>query len=316
MKNMERIKTPVVLVVFNRPDATVKILKEIAKVEPQKLLVIADGPRKDNPADEENCRKVREIVKNSVGWECEVLTNYSNENLGCKMRIASGLDWAFSLVEEAIILEDDCIPENTFFKFCEELLEKYRNDERVAIISGSNLFISSEKNPYSYFFSNFPQAWGWATWRRFWNGYDVNIKKWNELRDSNWLENVLNGKGVCYDYWKNVFDLTYQNKTGTWDYQLVFAAWVKSALAVIPSVNQVSNIGFGQNGGTHIKNWHKFSQLKTEAMRFPLSHPLSVSEYKKADRFIEKYVFTYFRPFLIKAFLYLCLKLKRWIVKK
>jgi hypothetical protein len=316
MKNMEGIKTPVALLVFNRPDATTKILKKIAEAKPQKLLVIADGPRKNNAYDAENCRKVREIIKKSVNWPCDVLTNYSDRNLGCKIRVVTGLDWVFNLVEEAIILEDDCIPHSTFFRFCEELLEKYRNNEKVAIISGSKLFISRNKNQHSYYFSNFPQAWGWATWKRFWKNYDVDIKKWLELKDTNWLKNILNSHGSDYKYWENVFDLTYKGQTGTWDYQLVFTAWIQNQLAVMPKVNLVSNIGFGLNKGTHFKNWHKFAELKTEAMQFPLLHPNIIVADKKADRFVKRYNLTYFRPFFIKVFLYICLKLKRWIVKK
>jgi len=311
-----QIKTPVVLIVFNRPDATAKVLEKIAEAKPPKLLVISDGPRPDNPLDEENCRQVRKIIE-KVAWPCEVLTNYSDINLGCKMRVVTGLDWAFSIVEEAIILEDDCIPHFTFFRFCEELLGKYRNDERVAIINGTNLFLSREKNFYSYYFSIFPSAWGWATWRRVWANYDIDVKKWPALKNSNWLENILNDRGVLYDYWKNVFDLSYQHKTNTWDYQLIFSVWVQRALAVIPSVNLISNIGYGRNSGTHHfsiwHKWHKFSELKLKSMEFPLSHPPAIFENKKAERFLAKYAFSFFRPFLLKVFLYIGLRLKRCI---
>jgi hypothetical protein len=309
------MKTPVILIIFNRPNATAKVFAEIAKARPKKLLVISDGPRIDHPRDKEKCQQARRIIE-KVDWPCEVLTNYSDKNLGCKMRVATGLDWAFEIVQEAIILEDDCIPHPTFFRFCEELLERYRNNEKVALICGSNLFFSKEKNPYSYYFSVFPQAWGWATWRRFWVDYDVNIKKWPGLRDSNWLENILGDRGVFHNYWKNVFDRTYQQKTGTWDYQLVFTAWIKKAFAIIPSKNLVSNIGFGQNSGTHIKSYHKFSDIKASAMQFPLLHPSDIFQDKKADKFVALFSFTYFRPFIVKVFLYFWLKLKRWIVKK
>jgi len=308
------MKTPVALIVFNRPDATARVIKEIAKVKPAKLLVVADGPRSNNSTDIKNCHKVRKIIKKFVDWPCEVLTNYSDNNLGCKIRVATGLDWVFSKVEEAIILEDDCIPQTTFFRFCEELLDEYRDNDRVSIISGSNLFISRKKSPDSYYFSVFPQAWGWATWKRFWVNYDVGIKQWPVLKNSNWLETILKDNDIVNEYWTKVFDLTYQNKTGTWDYQLVFASWIKNQLAVIPSVNMVSNIGFGQNSGTHFTKWHKwqkFADLKSRPIQFPLSHPVDISENKKADKFIKKYSFTYFRPFPVKVLLYIGLWLKR-----
>lgn len=312
MKDMEKNKTPVVLTVFNRPDATARVFERIAQARPPKLLIVADGPRESNLSDIEKCRKVREIVK-KVDWPCEVFRNYSDKNLGAKMRIVTGLDWAFSIVEEAIILQDDNLPHPTFFRFCEELLKKYRNNERVAAINGHNLLVGRNKNSYSYYFSLFLQVEGWATWKRFWVNYDVGIKKWPELRDTDWLEKVLGERGIVYDYWKNVFDLMYKEKIQTWDYQLVFAAWIQNSFAAIPRINLVSNIGFGLNKGNNIGRWHKYAGMKTGSMQFPLHHPPVVTEDKKIDKSIAKYAYTFFRPFLIKVFLYFCVKIKRFI---
>lgn len=140
------LKTPVVFIIFNRSDTTEKVFAEIAKVRPRKLLVIADGPRPDHPSDIERCKAARAVIER-VDWDCEVLTNYSEANLGCKACVSSGLDWAFQNVEEVIILEDDYLPHPTFFRFCEESLERYRDDERIALISGTNLKIVQKKNP-------------------------------------------------------------------------------------------------------------------------------------------------------------------------
>lgn len=313
MKNAGKIKTPIVLIIFNRPDATEKVFNEIAKVQPPKLLVVADGPREGNLDDLEKCKKTREIIK-KVDWPCEVLTNYSDVNLGCKMRPVTGLNWAFGLIDEAIILEDDCVPDTTFFRFCEELLEKYRNDKRVAIISGTNLFVGKIKNPYSYYYSIFPQTWGWATWKRSWENYDIGVKKWADLKNTDWLEKKLGAKSILYNYWKNVFDDCYQQKLNAWDYQITFSAWVDGSLAVIPKINLVSNIGFGKNKGTNIIKRHKYAALKTSQMQFPLVSPEQILENKKIDKSIGKYTFTYYRPFLIKAFLYFWLKIKRFFL--
>ena len=245
--------------------------------------------------------------------DCEVLKNYADSNLGPKRRFSSGLDWVFNQVEEAIILEDDCLPHPSFFRFCEELLERYRHDERVAVIYGTNFL--HRWGPYSYFFSRYPQGWGYATWRRFWKHYDVEIKKWPKLRENDWLEEILGGKGPIYHYWKKVFDATYQGITNTWDYQVVFAVWIQKALAVIPCVNLISNIGWSNDPSLR-KRHHKFAKMKTKAIKFPLMHPSRVFPDEIADKFVEKYLFTPFRPLPVRILLYLSLKARRWLVER
>ena len=279
------------------------------------MLVIADGPRPDHPSDIEGCKTARAVIER-VDWDCEVLTNYSEANLWCKARVSSGLDWAFQNVEEAIILEDDCLPHPTFFRFCEELLERYRDDERIALISGTNLQIVQKKNPYGYYFSHYPMVWGWATWRRFWKHYDVNIKRWPEPRNSGLIESILGNKEVVYHYWRKVFDAMYKGKIDTWDYQVVFTTWLQRALAIIPRVNLVSNIGFG-GAATHTKRkWHKFANLKRFEMAFPLYRPREVSRNVAADGFVERYSLTPFRPLPMKIFLYASYKVKRWFLER
>jgi hypothetical protein len=146
--------------------------------------VIADGP--GSGEDLVKCEAARKII-NQVSWDCEVLTNYSDVNLGCKKRISSGLDWVFKQCDEAIILEDDTLPHSTFFRFCSELLERYRDDQRVMMICGQNLQFGRKVNPYSYYFSRCPHIWGWATWRRAWNHFDLKMKSWPALRNTSWL---------------------------------------------------------------------------------------------------------------------------------
>lgn len=157
-----QLKTPVAFLIFNRPDTTRRVFAEIAKARPPKLLVVADGPRADHPDDVEKCAAVRAII-DGIDWDCKVLTNYSDINLGCKRRVSSGLDWVFDTVEEAIILEDDCLPHPAFFRFCEEMLNKYRDDKRIAMISGDNFQFGRKRTEYSYYFSRYPHIWGWAS---------------------------------------------------------------------------------------------------------------------------------------------------------
>ena len=284
-----QLKTPVAFIIFNRPNTTKRVFAEIAKARPPKLLVIADGPRVDHPDDAEKCAAVRTII-DGVDWDCEVLENYSDVNLGCKRRVSSGLDWVFDTVEEAIILEDDCLPHPSFFRFCEELLEKYRDDKRVAMISGNNFQFGRKRTEYSYYFSRYSHIWGWASWRRAWHNYDVDMKIWPEIRDGGWLEDLFGAKKSVW-YWKNRFENAYQGKIDTWDYQWTFACWIQNALTVLPNVNLVSNIGFGYES-VHTKVKDKFAEMEIEPMSVPILHPNYILRDSKADFFVENNMFS------------------------
>lgn len=277
--------TPVAFLIFNRPDTTERAFAEIAKARPPKLLVVADGPRQHHPDDVAACRATRAIIER-VDWDCEVVTNYSDENLGCKRRVSSGLSWVFDSVGEAIVLEDDCLPEQTFFRFCEELLDKYREDERVTMISGDNFQFGRKRTPYSYYFTRWIHVWGWASWRRVWSHYDVDIKTWPDVRDTNWLAEVLEDP-ASVDYWREIFDLVYASRIDTWDYQLAFASWMQNGLSVVPEINLISNIGFGQ-AATHTgasNTVNKLAELPRHSIAFPLQHPTAVGRNGVADRF-------------------------------
>ncbi|RQH49055.1 methyltransferase domain-containing protein [Okeania hirsuta] len=283
-----KLTTPVVLIIFNRPDTTAKVFEAIRKVKPLQLFVIADAPRLDRYGEVERCMAARKII-DQVDWNCEVLTNYSEKNLGCRERIYNGLNWVFSLVESAIILEDDCVPHLTFFRFCEELLERYRNDERIMAISGDNFQFGNNPIESSYYFSRYPHCWGWATWRRAWKNYDNQMQLWSKLRGSKWLENILqNSRAV--QYWSEIFQKNYQG-FNSWAYAWTFACWNYHGLTILPKVNLVSNIGFGQ-GATHTSSINKFANMSVEEMIFPLTHPPSIIRNIPADNFTEKTMFS------------------------
>lgn len=276
------MNTPVALLIFNRPELTARIFAEIGKARPPKLLVIADGPRADQPGEAEKCLAARAVVENP-DWDCELLKNYSEVNLGCGRRPASGISWVFQNVEEAIILEDDCLPDSSFFRFCDELLEHYRDDKRVMTISGNNFQYRTRRTPESYYFSRYPHTWGWATWRRAWELYDFEVKAWTQLRETNWLSDVL-GDRESVAYWRGVFD-SLNDTSDVWDYQWIFSCWVQDAMAILPSVNLISNIGWGEDA-THTKTLDNPSaNLPVEAMSFPLSHPRYLAVNREADKF-------------------------------
>lgn len=284
-----QLRTPVVLIIFNRTDTTQRVFDAIREVKPLKLLVISDAPRINREGEAEQCEATRAII-NQVDWECEVLTNHSNINLGPRKRISSGLDWVFEQVEEAIVLEHDCLPGATFFRYCEELLEKYRDDERIMIISGNNLQFGRKRNQHSYYFSRYIHIWGWATWRRAWEKYDVSIPKWNELKDSSWLSDLLDNQQAVM-YWSGIFDAIISGYD-TWDYSLVFSLWINEGLSISPQVNLVSNIGFGENA-ENCKNISSIlANMLVEELEFPLQHPAVISRHEEADDFTENHFFS------------------------
>lgn len=281
------LSTPIAFFIFNRPHLTQKVFEVIRDAKPATLLVIADGSRSDRIGEAELCAETRAIIK-QVDWHCEVLTNFSETNLGCKRRVSSGLDWVFETVEEAIILEDDCLPHATFFPFCEELLERYRHDERIMMISADNFQLGQKRTGYSYYFSRYINIWGWATWRRAWKRYDLEMRLWEEVRDGNWLIDILSNPHTV-SYWQERFQTVFDHSIDTWDYQWVFACWIQGGRSVVPNVNLVSNIGFGANATHTHTATSKASCLPIESIAFPLKHPPFLIEDTLADRFIQKY---------------------------
>lgn len=280
-----QLRTPVAFIIFNRPDTTERVFAEIAKAKPPKLLVVADGPRANRPDEAEKCAVTRDIIKR-VDWDCEVLTNFSDVNFGCKKRVSSGIDWVFEQVPEAIILEDDCLPHPTFFRFCEELLERYRDDTRVMAISGDNFQCGQKRGDNSYYFSRYNHVWGWASWRRAWQHYDVNMQEWPVIRDGKWLAGVLDDERQQH-YWTNIFEQVHGGLIDTWDYQWTFACWVQNGLTVLPQTNLISNIGFGKDA-THTQAMSIFAELPVEEMGFPLVHPHCMLRDTVADAFTNK----------------------------
>jgi hypothetical protein len=282
------LRTPVALIVFNRPDTTRRVLAEIAKAKPPQLLLIADGPRADHPEDEEKCAATRAVLE-AIDWDCEVLRNYAEVNLGCGRRPATGFEWVFQNVDEAILLEDDCVPHPTFFRFCDELLERYRDEKRVMMISGNNFQGGRKRTPHSYYFSRYTHTWGWATWRRAWCHFDLEFKLWPQLRETGWLREVL-GDERAAAFWRNAFD-DLDNTSDVWDYQWAFACWVQNGLAILPKSNLVTNIGWSADA-THTRDPRNPSaNLPVVPMEFPLSHPGYMAPEAAADRFTFEHIF-------------------------
>lgn len=279
------LRTPVALLVFNRPENIRRIVAQVLKARPPRVLVFGDAPRPDHPEDTELVGLTRKVISDAP-WECEVLTNYAEENLGTKYRPATGLDWVFDNVEQAIFFEDDCMPHPSFFRFCDELLEKYRANERVMMISGGNFSGRRKLSPDSYVFCNFAAIWGWATWRRAWRHYDVNLEKWKHFRDTDFLKNALDDDVAEIELWRFFFDRVVSGESRTWDHQWQFACWLQNGLSIMPCVNLVRNIGFGPDAQHYVEVDPRMANLPTREMKFPLRHPHVVERNQAADESI------------------------------
>lgn len=275
-------QTPVAIFIFNRPHCTEQLIKALATVRPCKLFVVADGPR--NTSDTVSCEQTRDII-DQIDWPCTILKRYSKENIGCRESIPNGLNWVFDQVETCIILEDDCIPQPSFFPFCEELLSLYKNDERIMTIGGHRSDGPNECEKESYYFSKYPSVWGWATWKKKWAKFDLNMDQWNALKDSNWLSTILpNVKAI--EYWKRIFDKM-KNGMNTWDYALAYSCWLHHGLSIRSKVNMISNVGFGEDA-THTRQPElKGVYANPIDIKFPLIHPNLIRIDEAADDRIE-----------------------------
>jgi hypothetical protein len=273
---------PILLLIFNRPETTRRIISELRKIKPSILYVAADGPRKNNPGDKTLCRETREVIS-EIDWVCEVKVLYRNHNLGCGKAVSEGVTWFFSHEKEGIILEDDCLPSRSFFLFCSTLLDKYREETKVMHISGLNWQKGKWWGKGSYYFSVYPGIWGWATWRDRWKKYcyyidDVDIEKFVSNGE---LERITANKKE-QEYHLNSFKESLV--VDTWDYQWKFTVFKNKGICIFPNLNLVSNIGFGLNA-THTKNiYSKDANRKKYEMIFPLSHPKELKVHKKADK--------------------------------
>lgn len=282
-------RTPVVLFIYNRPETTAEVMRAIRAARPPALYVVADGARPSHPGDDARYQAARQIAL-QVDWECRVETNFAEANMGLKRRVESGLDWVFEQVSEAVILEDDCVPDPTFFQFCDELLELYRDDERVMTISGSDFKFGMSNDPYSYTFSRYPLIWGWATWRRAWIKNDPHMTTLPEAIRSGRLEAMLGDRHAA-QYWAYVLNDNLQTSS-SWDYAWLWSIWEHNGLCIHPNTNLVENIGFGADA-THT---HDAKSLLANMLCVPLEaslrHPPCVERNADADVLVDDIAFS------------------------
>ena len=275
------LNTAVLFLVFNRLDTTKQVFEAIRQAKPPRLYIAADGARELKVGEAEKVKAVRDYVMSNIDWECEVKTLFREQNLGCKYAVSGAIDWFFENEEMGIILEDDCLPSQSFFWFCEELLEKYKDDMRVWNIGGYKPpdIIGDE---FSYTFSIFPQIWGWATWRSRWKYYDVNISVYRENK------NIV----LEYEYFKknhqNIsrmksLDNIIAGKVDTWDSQWNFTLRSNHALSIKPNKNLIQNIGFGADATHTFGKNREIEDNFAREVEFPLKHPYFMMVHKQSD---------------------------------
>ncbi|EOR93979.1 HlpA protein [Arcticibacter svalbardensis MN12-7] len=240
--------SPVLFLIFNRPDTTQKVFEQICEAKPARLYIAADGPRRDREGEDLLCREARKIIEN-INWPCEIKTLFREQNMGAKDAVSDAIRWFFDSEEEGIILEDDCLPNNSFFYFCDTLLEKYRYDARIGSIGGCNLQHGRVWGDASYYFSKQVHIWGWASWRRVWKDYDKELVNYNDKQAIERIPSVFNDPFITKEL-LYIFHEIKEGKGNYWDYQFAFTSYFNSFLCIVPNINLITNIGFGE-GATH-----------------------------------------------------------------
>lgn len=278
---------PVLLTAFKRPKETNLVFEQIRKMRPRILFVAMDGARNGNAGETELVQEVRELILGKIDWPVDLKTNFAQTNMGLRKRMSSAISWAFEEVDGLIILEDDCIPELDFFKFCTELLDFYATEPRVGAITGDNFQAKGFNCPTSYYFSRFPHCWGWATWRRAWQFYDDAMSDWPRKRETRWLFDLFTDPLESI-YWQNFFEDVFAEKIDSWAYRWTYSLWKNGLLTATPQKNLVSNIGVGSSATNTSKQIDHLHFVQTNSIDFPLVHPLELTREIIADDFVQR----------------------------
>lgn len=294
----EQLTTPILLIFFNRPETFIKVFEMVRKVKPKKLYLAQDGPREGNYIDRDRVEQCRKIAEN-IDWDCQVYKNYSEKNMGCGMRPQSAISWVFKQEEKAIILEDDCIPSRSFFIYCEELLNRYKDDERICLISGLNHFEKWDtlhQSNADYFFCKTGAIWGWATWARAWKYYSYDLMEYS-MQDIDIISKQIGNKNVAIKrkaIWKDTIKKLSNNENiSYWDHQWGLVRYSQSQYTIVPKKNLITNIGVGEYS-THakaclentFKRFENFVFIPSYELEFPLKHPTILVNETMYDEYV------------------------------
>lgn len=273
--------SPVLLICYNRPLEFIKLFNKVKKLQNRKIYIFQDGKKKNDS----NWDKLNSLIKKNKN-KSKIKIKYLEKNLGCKYGVKTALDWFFKNNSQGIILEDDCLPSNSFFKYCDVLLNRFKNEKKIKAISGYN-FMNDYKKKYSYSFTKHVEVWGWATWRNVWREYDLKMPTW-KIKGDKILNKRFRQNMKLKNAYKIKFDLTYRNKIDTWDHQFVYQVWRSNGLIVTPKINLVYNSGFNSKA-THTKKKNIFLQKKANQLKFPLSHQKKIKEDKNLTTLMDNY---------------------------
>lgn len=285
---MNNNNAPILFIIFNRPQKTREVFEEIRKARPSRLFIAADGPRSSCPDDTERCKEAR-IVTEHIDWPCEVRRKYSDENLGCDVSVPNAISWFFESVEQGLIFEDDCLPQKDFFQFCRELLEKYKDESKIMMISGNNFQNGQERSAASYYFSRYANTWGWATWKRAWKHYENDLKSYEKFKKNGGLQKILISQ-IARNYWRNFFEKIRNGKYSFWDAKWTFSIWNNDGMAIVPNRNLVTNIGQDEFA-THTKKTNKRTVVPNKELDWPLIHPTKIIANDMADDYIFRNIY-------------------------
>ncbi len=287
IESPQSYQVPILFIIFNRPETTRRVFEAIRSIKPARLFIAADGPRSSKPEEGKLCQEAREVAT-EIDWPCETKTLFREKNLGCKDSVSSAISWFFQNVEEGIILEDDCLPNQSFFLFCQELLERYRDEGRIMHISGLNLQFGEQFGQGSYYFSHFPHIWGWATWRRAWKKYDIEMRGLEKLVTSNKAYALFEDRRMSR-FLNSLFLHVRDKKIDTWDAQWAYSIMNASGIAITPNINLVENIGFGNNSTHTNEKSSKLGQKSSPLSK--ITHPIETIVNKEADSRLFKKVY-------------------------
>ncbi|MGW5867323.1 hypothetical protein ACWFRJ_34795 [Streptomyces sp. NPDC055239] len=281
----EGFQTPVLFVAYHRTDLAPVLMDRIREVRPAKLFIAMDGPKSDVPGDDLAVAEVRRIIEEKIDWPCEVQRRYGDKNQGCKVNVAGAIDWFFEHVEAGIIIEDDTLADVSFFSFAEELLNRYADDSEVMHIGGTH-YLEPHLRPESYYFSKYNTIWGWATWRRAWQHYDMWISDWPEIVKSGVLAEHFPDP-TERELWEGRWGRIYEGKgQDDWDYQWFLICLLRGK-AIIPTANLVTNLGFRADATHTADPGHEFAALACDELTWPLTHPAT----KDRDRDLDERIF-------------------------
>lgn len=303
-----RLNTPVLFLVYNRPAKTAIVFDRIKQQKPVKLYIAADGPRQGDAGDIENCLLTRALVREGIDWDCEVKTLFRDKNAGCGRAVSQAINWFFKYEEYGIILEDDTVPEPSFFTFCTEMLIKYQLNHKIMHISGCYFFKDLlPKNSKSYYFTKHIHVWGWATWKRAWENYEYDMPDWPQKKEG--LKKYFK---IYSKFWEQIFEMVYAKQIDTWDYQWMFCIFKSNGLAINPTTNLIMNIGFGSEATHTADESSVFSKIETEPI-LEINHPNEIKiDAKKDALYYKNYLYvhpktaeTQFKAYLGKILRYL-----------